>query len=518
MRECEAFRPKALKETVRLCLVTVYLLGLSGCMVGPNYSRPAVDTQAKWSAAEAANSSPVTAAGGPATRPSMVQPGPDVPEQWWTTLDDATLDTLIDRAVRSNLDLRSAAARVREARADLSGAKAALFPTANVGGGYQFDRSDGPLFPAKTGDYNFYEAGFDATWELDIFGGERRGIEASGDSLQAQTEDRRDVLVSLLAEVCRDYVELRTIQRRSAIASDNLRIAQDSLGLTQRLRAVGVTGDLDVTRAQSEVTNTAASLPAFDAQAKQSIHALGVLLGQSPDSLLAELSPSAPIPQPPARVPVGLPSDLLRRRPDVRRVERQLAAATASIGVAEANLYPQFSLTGDFGVGATDTPQLFNWSSRYVSVGPSARWLLFDAGRVLADVDSRRAVREELLANYQETILLAVRDVEDSIIAFEREQERRELYRQTVNADAEAVRIANDQYANGVTGYLTVLDSERSLFAAQDALAVSDGEISLDLVALYKGLGGGWESVEKNAPQTPSFPRPPMPAAAIVER
>src|ERR1700722_12445518 len=494
------------------------LVAAAGCTVGPNYHRPSVDLQHKWVAPEASNSSIPAMVGVPTSRPSTVQPGADLPEQWWTTLSDTPLSSLVDRAVRSNLDLRSAAARVRQARAQWAGAKAGLFPTASASAGYDYERNFGPLFPANTNDYNFYTAGFDASWELDVFGGTRRAIEEAADSLQAQADARRAVLVSLLAEVCLDYVELRTAQQRAAIAADNLRIARDSLALAQRLRAAGVVGDLDVTRAQAEVTVTAANLPAFDIEAKQSIHALGVLLGESPDTLLAELSQAGPIPRPPEKVPVGLPSDLLRRRPDVRRAERELAAATASIGVAESDLYPKFTLTGDFGVGATDTSTLFNWSSRYVGVGPSARWLLFDAGRILANVDSRRAVREELLADYQQTILLAVRDVEDAVVAFQREQDRRDQYRQTVDANAESVKIASDQYANGVTGFLTVLDAERSLFSSQDAKAVSDGAISLDLVALYKGLGGGWESIEKEAPNTPTFSRPLMPATGLVER
>jgi outer membrane protein, multidrug efflux system len=502
----------------KLYMTIACLAAVAGCMVGPNYHRPSVDLQHKWVAPEAANSSTAAMLGVPTSRPSTIQPGGDLPEKWWTTLGDATLNSLVDRAIRSNLDLRAAAARMRQARAQWAGAKAGLFPTANVGAGYDYEHNYGPLFPAETTDYNFYAAGFDATWELDVFGGTRRAIEEAGDSLQAQAEARRDVLVSLIAEVCLDYVELRTAQQRAAIATDNLRIARDSLSLAQRLRAAGVVGDLDVTRAQAEVTLTAANLPAFDIEAKQSIHALGVLLGESPDRLLAELSPAGPIPRPPQKVPVGLPSGLLRRRPDVRRAERELAAATASIGVAESDLYPKFTLTGDFGVGATDTSTLFNWSSRYVGIGPSARWLLFDAGRVLANVDSQRAVREELLADYQQTILVAVRDVEDAAVAFQREQDSRDLYRQTVEANAETVRIANDQYANGLIGFLTVLDAERSLFASEDSLAVSNGAISLDLVALYKALGGGWESVEKEAPRTPGFPKPPMPAAGLVER
>lgn len=499
-------------------LLIACLFAVAGCMVGPDYHRPPVKVQSRWAATDVGALSAVGMAGVPTSRPSIVQPGGDLPERWWTTLGDATLDALVERAARSNLDLRSATARVREARARWAGARAGLFPTVHTAGSYDFYHNYGALFPVDTSDYNLLIAGFDATWEVDVFGGTRRAIEEAGDNLQAQAEARRDLLVSLLAEVCRDYVQLRTAQRRAAIASDNLQVQRQSLDLARRLRVAGVAGDLDVTRAQAEVTSTAATLPALDADAQRSIHALGVLLGESPDALLAQLSRPGPIPRPPARVTVGLPSGLLRRRPDVRRAERQLAAATASIGVAEANLYPQFTLTGDFGVAATDASQLFNWSSRYVGVGPSARWRLFDAGRVLADVDSRRAIREELLADYRQTILSAVRDVEDAVVAFDREQDRRDLYRQTVESNAESVRIANDQYASGVAGFLTVLDAERSLFASQDALAVSDGAISLDLVALYKGLGGGWGAVEPQIPRLPRFPRPPLPAAGLAGR
>jgi multidrug efflux system outer membrane protein len=505
----------------RLATLLVALGLTGGCVVGPNYHRPSADVRPTWAATDAPAASaidPGTGAGLATSRPSVVHTGGTLPDQWWMTLNDPTLDALVDRAARSNLGLRAAAARVRAARARTAGATAGLFPTARALGEQNFNRAGGPLFPVEQGDYQFGALGFDASWELDLFGGTRRAIEEARDDQQAAVEGRRDALVSLVAEVCREYIALRTAQRRAAIAIDDLRIARQLLDLTRRGRAVGMTGDLDVVRAQAQVTNTAAALPALDAQAQQLIHGLGVLLGEPPDTLLADLSRPGPVPQTPAQVPVGLPASLLRRRPDVRQAERELAAATASIGVAEANLYPQVSLTGDLGVGATSPSDLFNWSSRFVGIGPQARWLLFDAGRVLADVDSRRAIREQVLAEYQQAILSAVRDVEDAVVAFDREQDRRELYRQTVDANAEAVRIANEQYADGVTGFLTVLDAQRSLFASQDALAQSDGAVAIDLVALYKGLGGGWESAERLGPKVRSGPKGIMPAAQVVER
>ena len=507
------------RKLALLCVIPL----LGGCLVGPDYHRAAVPVRSDWEATARPTASvvgPTTmpGAGQPPPRGSVVQAGNAISDRWWMTLDDPALTALVDRAARSNLNLVAAAARVRAARARTAGAEAGLFPTARTGGAYQFNHAFGPLFPVEVGDYNLMDLGFDAAWEIDVFGGTRRAIEEATANTQAVDESRRDLLVSLLAEVCRDYVVLRTTQSRADIARYNLHTAGELLDLTLRQREVGLSGDLDVVRARAQVTATAAALPALDAQAQQSIHAIGVLLGESPDALMVQLSQPAPIPQPPDRVPVGLPSELLRRRPDVRRAERQLAAATASIGVAEANLFPQFSLTGDLGVASTSTDNLFDWSSRFIGVGPQARWLLFDAGRVLADVDSRRAVREQLLADYQQTILSAVRDVEDAVVAFDREQDRRELYRRTVADNAEAVRIAREQYGNGVIGFLTVLDAERSLFASQDALAQSDGAIAVDLVALYKALGGGWETADQVGPMPPPFPKPPMPAAQLVER
>ena len=489
------------------------------CTVGPNYHPLAVTTRSTWASLDHAGTSavgPLPADVVPTTRPSVVVEDATLPDRWWGSLGDPTLNTLVEQAARSNLNLAVAAARVRSSRAALAGAEAGLFPSGKAGAFYQYDRGLGPLFPVETGDYRADALGFDASWELDLFGGVRRGVESAAASEQAQVESRRDALVTLTAEVCRDYVELRVAQRRAAISLDDLHIAQQLLDLAQRQRAVGISGDLDVVRARAQVTSTAAALPALDAQAQQLIHAIGVLLGGGPDEMMASLSTPEPIPQTPAILPVGLPSTLLRRRPDVREVERELAAATAAIGVAESDLYPQISLVGGLGVGGFDGSNPFTWSSRAVTIGPTARWQLFDAGHVLANVDAKRAVRAELLADYRQTILSALRDVEDAIIVFDREQQRHELYRRTVDDDDEAVRIATDQYTNGVTSFLNLLDAQRSLFMAQDQLAQSDGAVAADLVSLYKSLGGGWQSLEHAPPEPEPEPHPFMPAAQLA--
>jgi multidrug efflux system outer membrane protein len=465
-------------------------LVLAGCTVGPNYHRPGVAVSPAW-------------AHSPATQASVIAEDAP-PANWWTTLNDPQLDSLVRDACRGNLSVNVAKSRIAEARAGLGVAASNLFPSVGGGGGYSFNRANGPLFPADTHDYQFYAAGFDALWEADIFGGVRRSIEAAADDLQAQRDAERGAVVSVIAEVARSYVELRTTQQRIQIADANIQTQSDTLDLARRQNAAGIVSNLDVTRAQSELAQTQSEVPLLQIQEKAFLHQLAVLLGQPPEALTAKLEAPGPIPAPPRRVPIGLPSDLLRRRPDVRQVERQLAAATASIGVAEADLYPQFTLTGDFGVGAEDFGHLFNWSSRYLGVGPSVRWELFEGGRILANIDAHKAIRQELLDQYKLTILLALRETADSLVSFDNRQRQFNLLSQSVQSAKESVRIARDLYANGTIGYLSLLDAQRSLLKAQDAMAESQGEVTLSVIALYKAIGGGWEKIEQDEAQSQS--------------
>ncbi len=340
---------------------------------------------------------------------------------------------------------------------------------------------------------NLYQVGFDASWELDIFGGVRRSVEAAGADLEASIEDRRNVLVTLLAEVARDYVTLRGTQRQIAIARENLQSQRQTLGLTIDRFNNGFTTELDVARARAQVDATAATIPALEASERSSMHQLAVLLGQPPQTLLEELSRPVPIPHAPSEVPVGIPSELLRRRPDIRRAERQLAAATARVGAATADLYPKFSLTGSFGLDATKPRQVFNWESRYFAFSPSVVWPVFDAGRIRANIRVQDAAQEQALTTYESAVLTAMREVEDALVNYGEEQARNRSLADAVEADRLAYKLANDQYRQGTVDFLTVLDVERSLFDAEDALAQSDRAISADLVALYKALGGGWE-------------------------
>lgn len=464
------------------------LLLLGGCTVGPDYQAPKATVGESWG-----ELGPTGAVDGPATRPSA-QP---LPVRWWRTFDDPTLNDLVARAARSNLDLQRATARIREARAAREVTQADLFPNVDVGGSY--NRSRNRFFPGGGGTggggdaHDQYQAGFDASWEVDVFGGVRRGVEAAGADIAAAVEDRRDVLVSLLAEVARNYIELRGYQRRIDIAQENLSAQRKTLDLTKNLLAAGVATDLDVARAEAQVATTASQVPSLQAAARQSIHALGVLLGADPMSLAPELSQPLPIPQAPPEVPVGIPSEILLRRPDLRRAEAQLHAATARIGVATADLFPKFSLTGSLGLQSNKFSTLGDWDSRYWSIGPSVAWPIFDAGRITANIHVQNARQEQALLLYQQTVLGALRDVEDALVSYAKEETRRRTLAQAADANARAVKLANQLYDAGRTDFLSVLQAQRDLFASQDALVQSDRAVATNLVALYKALGGGWE-------------------------
>ena len=332
-----------------------------------------------------------------------------------------------------------------------------------------------------------------------MFGGVRRQVEAADADIEAGVEGRRDVLVSLLAEVARDYLELRGTQRQLAIARANLASQQGTLRLTRERRQAGMGTQLDVSRAESEVATTAAQIPALDAQARAAVHRLGVLIGREPSALSERLSAegnaasAGTIPPVPPEVPVGLPSDVLRRRPDIRRAERELAAATARTGAATADLFPRFTLTGAGGLQTLNLGDLFQGNSAFYSIGPGVSWPVFDAGRIRSNIRVQGARQEQALIRYRQAVLSALRDVEDALSNYAAEQVRRQSLAEAVAADRQAVAVARDQYAQGVIDFLTVLDAERSLFRSEAALADSDRTVATDLVALYKALGGGWE-------------------------
>lgn len=518
----------------RLIFLPLALLA-AGCEVGPDYKPPHITVAPAF----------VDSA---ATQPaSVVDSKPVSNVQWWTTFNDPELNSLIDRAMKSNLDLRSAQSRLLQARAQQGVVGSELWPEINADGGYQHARGSnnvvipvsafiknpggapsvtpkakpdvvtaaqtpptppegGPQSPLGDGGLpgvttDVYQAGFDASWEIDVFGGVRRSIEAADADSAAALEDRRDVTVSLMAEVARDYIQLRMQQRQAKIAVQNLNDEQDILTLTRSQYQAGFATQLDVARQAAEVAATAATLPALETYVRQSIHALGILLAQDPDSLSAELSADAAIPPVPGEVPVGVPADLLRRRPDIRRAERQLAAANARVGVATADYFPRFSVTGSFGLDSTNVKHLIDWNSRYFALSPGATWPIFDAGRIQANVQVQKELTRQAAYDYQSAVLNALREVEDSLAAYRNEQTRRLALNDEVGSSRQALDLARQQYQKGVIDFFQVLDAQRSVLQAQDLLAQSDGAVSLDLVSLYKALGGGWE-IESPARKT----------------
>jgi NodT family efflux transporter outer membrane factor (OMF) lipoprotein len=494
-------------------------LFLVGCEVGPNYKKPHPKMPTTYSYAPATQ--PAAPSTQPTTRPVNLT-------RWWRSFNDPILNDLIHRAVMANLDLKVAVARLLQARAQYGVVASGLFPEVDVDGSATRQRTSGSGSVINTGSLgkstggsssgsgsgsqsggkipstftlpsstsNLFQIGFDATWEMDIFGGQRRAVESAVADFQAARDGERDVLVSVLAETARNYIEYRALQRRLALTYQDIASEQQSVNVTRARFNAGLTSDLDVARAEAQVKTTSAELPALREQLEASLQTLAVTLGTHAETLRAELEPVHPIPLGPASVPVGLPSDLLRRRPDVRQAERQLASATAQVGVATADLFPQFSLTGSLGLESSKFKSIGNYNSRYWSVGPSVSWPIFSAGRIESNIHVQNALVEQAEANFQKTVLQAVSDVETSLNAFVNERQRRDQLADAVAAQQRALDLADQLYTQGVGEFLDVLDAQRSLFSAQDSLAQSDQSVSSDLVSLYKALGGGWEVKE----------------------
>lgn len=491
-----------MRTVTLLSAVLIISIFAAGCMVGPNYHSPQTKVSEKW------------AAENPTANRSVTNVNQPPVAEWWTTFNDPTLNALIDRAVQGNLDLQLAQARVREARAQRGVVAADLYPTVNVSSSYQRSRISKNINGVQTstggsqsninvtGD--LYQVGFDASWEIDVFGGIRRDIEAANADISAQIEDRRNTLVTLLAEVARNYTELRRAQQQITISEANLQAQQETLDITKVRFDAGLVSDLDVQRAQAQVDTTASEIPTLRTSAQQSIHLLSVLLGEEPGALTDELSNQTPIPQTPPEIPVGLPSELLRRRPDVRRAERQLAAQTARIGVATADLFPKFSLSGFLGLTSSKFSKLSNSGSTTWSILPGVSWPVFDFGRIRSNIAVENAREQQAAIVYEQTVLTSLREVADSMIAFSQEQTRHQNLEGAVEANRKAVKLANDLYKQGLTDFLSVLQAQRDLFVSEDALVQSDSLVTSNLVALYKALGGGWEIESKAPDQLPA--------------
>jgi len=444
------------------------VLLLSACTVGPNYRAPA----------PAALSVPDTYYGRPA------QSAPAELARWWQRFDDPLLIRLIDEATRDNLDLAAAAARLTQARESLVQARAGLVPTVGASAGAGRTIGSG-------NDHNSFNAGADAAWEVDLFGRIRRGVEAAGADAEGAYYDREALRVAIAAEVATNYVQARLAQERLAIARDTLAIASDNLQIATWRRQAGLVSSLDVEQARAARAQTAASIPNTENAFTSASYRLAVLTGRAPGALTAELSEAKPIPKGPAEVAVGIPADTLRQRPDIRAAERSLAAATARIGVAEAQLYPGLRLTGNIGTSAFSLGGLFNAITGSIFAGLDQT--LFDGGRLRSQLRSQRAATEAALATYHQSVLTSLEDVENALLALNAARARQVQFAIALEAAGNSAILARIQYRSGLTDFRQLLEAERTLLSARDGMANSRGDEALALVQLYRALGGGWD-------------------------
>ena len=457
---------------------------LAGCTLGPDFQPPHPDLPDRWAE----------------SRPVPVQP------DWWTAFNDAELTSLENRVADANLDVRAATVRLAESRAQRRIAGAAEFPQVNGQALYQHIKpsakgifgqleqggKSGPP-PNNLPASDLYQYGFDASWELDLWGKVRRSLESADAEVDASAEARRSALLSVLAEVARDYMQLRELQTQLRISGDNLGAAEDILALTRKRADRGMASQIDVADAAAQSATVAAEIPRLEQQKAQAINQLSFLLAQPPGSLAAELDAPQPVPPPPPEVPVGLPSELAHRRPDIRQAEAELHAATAQIGVAEANFYPSITLSGSFALQSTRFADLANWASRNETVGPILTLPIFEGGKLTGNLHLTQARQQEAAIAYQRTVLAAWQEVADSLIAFQAEQKRRERILVAVSENRRALRLAREDYQHGTAGFLQVLTAQQQLLAAEQQEADSTATVSTDLVALCKALGGGWE-------------------------
>ena len=461
----------------------IVALSLTACVVGPDYQRPDVSTHKQWSV------------------PIATTPQVKALEKWWQNFNDPILNQLIIDAINTNLDLKQTLERVKDARTQRSATIAAGLPSFSGKNNInrRLNSSASTSSTSQAGGFglsnqiiNLLQLGVDAQWEVDFFGGVQRAVEAADATIDSEIENRRDVLVTLLGEVARNYIELRGNQQLIAITEANLHSQQDTLDLLKVRQQAGLADMSEIAQAEAELATINAQFPSYETAVKQAIHALSLLLAKQPDALMARLEPIAAIPLVKITVLPDLPSALLQRRPDIRYAERQLAVANAQIGIATSELYPKFNLAEFLGVQNTRitdfTPIGKSWS-----IGSTLTMPLFNWGKLNANIKSKEALYQQTLLGYQNTVLTAFKEVEDALVAYSKEQQKHRSLQQAVDANQQAVQLATERYEKGLTNFINVLESQQALYQAQSALVGSSAKISADLVLLYKVLGGGWQ-------------------------
>ena len=492
---CYAPRPlPALRRLGGVTLSVALALALAACAVGPDYTTPEVSVPDAWDS---------VSAGTPAAAPQL--------SQWWRRLDDPLLTQLIAEAVEGNLDVATAKAQIREARASYRQAGGALYPS--LDGSASAERSG----TGESSDASSqFKGGFDASWELDLFGANRRAVEAARYGLDAAEEDLRATLLTVVGDIASNYVEARGFQARIAYARQSAASQRETEALTRIQFEAGAASGVDVAKAAGQASSTEANIPSLEASYAEAVHRLGVLTGRAPAALKERLAERAPIPTPPLPIATGVPADVLLARPDVRVAERQLAQSTALIGKAEAARYPSISLTGSLSTSAATIGEIATGTSISWVVGPTLTLPIFNGGELAAAVDVAEAQRDQSFIAFRAAVLTALEDVENAAVALTQERLRYEVLSESVAAFREALRLARALYQTGATDFLEVLDAERSLYSAEDALIQSEVAIATDYIALNKALGGGWDgAVDASRPEVidvntgPHFPAAP---------
>lgn len=504
------------------------VLPVAACTVGPDFTSPSSWSPLSWFSTKPP-ASPVPEKADeskPIAEPMAVD--------WWGVFGDRQLLDLEHQVAQANLDVQAATIRLAESRAERRITAAAEFPQVNGDASYQRELPSAngvlSLFPSQgtsggsgggsgggggggggggaSGEpangtvipsFNLWQYGFDASWELDLWGRVRRSVEAADANIVASAEDRRGIFLSISAELARDYIELRGIQTQLQISRENLKTAQESLALTQKRAAAGLSTQLDVADAASQVAATEATIPSLEERQAATVNRLSFLLGEPPGSLDAALATGKPIPPVPPRVPIGLPSELARRRPDIREAEARLHAATADIGVAVASFYPTITLNGNIDLQAVDAGDLGSWASRTYSIGPNLSLPIFEGGRLKGNLQLSEAQQQEAAVSYRRTVLNAWQEVDNALTAYEAEQRRRDRLLEAVAENRRALALSRDQYVHGLVAFLQVLNAEQQLLATEQQAADSTTRVSTNLVSLYKALGGGWEKAFPDA-------------------
>lgn len=461
-------------------------LGLAGCTLGPDFKAPQPTLAAHWRQPAA----PASA--------SQAVPG-TVEVRWWDTFGDPQLSSILRQAQASNLDLQVAARHVQQSQAARATVAAERLPSVAATSDYSRARNSQRGLTDISGndgkhDYSVWNAGLNVGWEADLWGRVRRSVEAADANVQVTVEDQHAVQVSIMAQAARDYIQLRGTQNALKVTQQNLDIARQSLRLTQLRVAQGVATDLEVAEASALVGSIEAAMPPLEQRQSVLINALSFLMGREPGALADQLSATAAIPAGPRQVPVGLPSELAQRRPDIRRAEADLHAATAAIGIAQADFYPRITLSGNMGFQASQLSNLGSWASHAFAFGPALSVPIFEGGRLQGALQLRESRQQEAALAYQRTVLAAWHEVDNALSAYQADQRRHQSLEHAVADSRKALRSAQQQYAQGSVDFLNVLTVQNALLANEAALVQSTAQVSLTLVDLYQSLGGGWQA------------------------